>query len=270
MSYVNANELYEALEQCFEPDRYTELFPQIGLQYHNTDRIERIYTATFASIPVLRSILDKNTKNSLLFTHHPVPPKPNEDGNYGVIPQDLLEEMQDKKLTLFSYHIAMDCNNKYSPARTLAKALGMQPYAPFYPQNGGYIGVLCHTERTSTVTGISAALQRVLGHEVKVYGFGEDALTSKNVAVMPGGAKNRDIYAFLRQQNINVFITGVTNENISWVKETHDKAREYGVNILGGTHYSTEKFAPMAMAEFFDQFGLQTEFIPDLPNLADL
>jgi hypothetical protein len=39
---------------------------------------------------------------------------------------------------------------------------------------------------------------------------------------------------------------------------------------LGGTHYSTEKFACMAMTKYFEKLGLPSEFIEDAPGLADL
>ena len=53
-----------------------------------------------------------------------------------------------------------------------------------------------------------------------------------------------------------IFITGVTNERIDWVRAAHQEARRWGVTILGGTHCSTEMFAPRALAPFFRDLGL--------------
>ena len=266
---VNAQILYDALETWFEPWRYSDIFPKKGLQFHNTDTVKKVYTATFASIPVLRSILDQNQPDALLYTHHPVPPKPDEDGNYGIIPEDILCEMAEKRLSLFSYHIAMDCNGTFSPAKTLAEALGLETYAPFYPQNGGHIGVLCNTE-CDTLDALAERMEQTLGHRISKYAFGNSKLENGRAAIMPGGARSLEIYPYLREQGINIFLTGVTNEQISWVKATHVEAERNGVSILGGTHYSTEMFAPLAMERFFARFQLETVFVPDSPNLLDL
>jgi len=47
-------------------------------------------------------------------------------------------------------------------------------------------------------------------------------------------------------------------------------AREKKISILAAGHYSTEKFALMAMCRFFEERGLEAEFIGETPNLTDL
>ncbi len=48
------------------------------------------------------------------------------------------------------------------------------------------------------------------------------------------------------------------------------KLKENKINIIGATHYSTEKFACMAMLDYFKQTGLPAEFIEGNPDLNDL
>ena len=38
------------------------------------------------------------------------------------------------------------------------------------------------------------------------------------------------------------------------------------MNVLDGTHYSTEKFVPMKMWEYFRDLGLPSEFVDDEPK----
>ena len=80
----------------------------------------------------------------------------------------------------------------------------------------------------------------------------------------------KQFYRQLHDMDINLFITGVTNETIDWVRPTHEEARRWGVSILGGTHCSTEMFAPRSLAPFFKELGLDTQYIPDEPNMEDL
>jgi len=68
---------------------------------------------------------------------------------------------------------------------------------------------------------------------------------------------------------IKTLITGVTLVN-DHSRATHEFEMANCVNIIGGTHYSTEKFAPMKMCEYFRALGLPSEFIDDEPDLLDL
>ena len=43
--------------------------------------------------------------------------------------------------------------------------------------------------------------------------------------------------------------------------EFHDLAKKKKVNVLAATHYSTEKFACIALIEYFQQLGLSCEFL---------
>ena len=50
----------------------------------------------------------------------------------------------------------------------------------------------------------------------------------------------------------------------------HEFEKENKINIIGGTHYSTEKFACIALSEYFEKIGLTCEFIEDHPILEDI
>ena len=82
--------------------------------------------------------------------------------------------------------------------------------------------------------------------------------------------KNTQIYEQLRDWGVNTFITGVTNPEVPWVGAIHEAAKASAVNLLGGTHYSTEKFAPMQMCRYFEAFGLPSEFLPETPRMTEL
>ena len=62
----------------------------------------------------------------------------------------------------------------------------------------------------------------------------------------------------------------MTSPEIPWVARNHAAAKAAGVSLVGGTHYSTEKFAVMEMVKFFQNLGLEAEFLPETPNFAEL
>ncbi len=50
----------------------------------------------------------------------------------------------------------------------------------------------------------------------------------------------------------------------------HQIAEKYKINVIGGTHYSTEKFACIKMKEYFNRFEVFCEFIEDKPCFEDM
>ena len=245
---MKSSTLYRWLEWTFQPQTCTEVFPVIGLQEDNTEEITRVYTATFASPEVFEQLerLDANT--CMLFTHHPKPQRMNTADPPPKIPQKWLDFLKERHISLFTYHIPLD---------------------RIFEQNLVRMGVVC-TSPFSTATELAQAMERVVGHAVKLYRYGEVALSRGRFAIMAGGAKNTQIYEQLRDWGVNTFITGVTNPEVLWVGAIHKAAKANAVNLLGGTHYSTEKFAPMQMCRYFEAFGLPSEFLSETPRMTEL
>lgn len=272
MSYsspVSAQFLYDRLEEVFQPQRITDMFPKIGLQEDNTPILRKAYTATFASPDVIRTILDRGERDVLLFTHHPVPPAPDLNTGYGVIPGELLERMRAQRVSFFSYHIPMDAPGPYSTGGTLAGAMGCTPYGRWYPQNGAELGALCHSP-CETAEELAQRLEQAVGHRVKLYQNGSGALDGGRFAIMAGCAKNSAAYAALAELGVRALVTGVAAPTADWTRANHAQAKAHGISIIAGTHYSTEKFAPMALCGFFRMYGMDAEFLPEKPDFNDL
>ncbi len=73
----------------------------------------------------------------------------------------------------------------------------------------------------------------------------------------------------MMDRKIKILITGVTIVN-DYSRAVHRFEKENKINIFGGTHYSSEKFAPMKMINYFDSLGLPAKFVDDEPDLYDL
>ena len=269
MKEMTAKELYAVLEEEFRPWECTEVFERIGLQFHNTDVVKKVYTATFASSEVLDQLEQRGASDCLLFTHHPVPQKEDLMKEYPPIPRNLVERLAANRITLFTYHIPLDRIGPWSVGINLAKAIGVTPEEEFYEQNQVNMGLICNSPY-ETVSELAEAIRRELGHDVKIYPYGEDKLPGGRIALMGGGASNPAIYEELRSKGINVFFTGMTTPAVPWISRIHEAAKEAGVTLIGGCHYSTEKYAPMAMVKFFEGLGMEAEFIEETPHLGEM
>ena len=261
--------IYDRLTEQFRPDKCTDVFKTVGVQVHNTDVIAKVYTATFASPEVFDNILARNEENVMLFTHHPLPPMPSLQEGYGNIPEKYFTKMQEQKMNFFSFHIPLDVAGPYSPGNTLSTAMGTNPYASWYPQNGAMLGALCQS-KYATLTELHHCLTSTIGHKASMYHYGEEQLLNGKFAIMAGIGKSIEAYEFLEHNKINTLVVGVTAPTVDWSIKIHAAAKEHHINLLGGTHYSTEKFALMSMLPFFNNLGVEAEFIPEQPNLAEL
>ena len=268
-NYVSAQFLYDRLAEQFRPDRCTDVFDKIGVQEHNTDIIGKVYTATFANPTVIKNILARGEENVMLFSHHPRPPMRSLQEGYGMIPQELLDRMREQKVSLFSYHIPLDVVGPYSTGNSLARAMGANPYDAWYPQNGALLGSLCQSG-CKTVAELAHRFAATVGHRVSCYPYGSQELIEGKFAIMAGVGRSVDAYRFLEEHHINVMVTGVTAPVTEWGQAIHKAAQEHHITLLGGTHYSTEKFAPKALCRYFENLGVEAEFIEETPDLREL
>lgn len=282
---MKAQELYDQLEKDFiapelsddwashmdsVADFITDNFKQrsMGLVCDFATEITKIFTAVFPSDAVLQKILDAGAENAMLFVHHPAiwdirkAPEIFQQMN-----PELLTKFREKNIAIYNLHVPLDNFGEYSTSGTLAKALGVEITKSFAPYFGGMAGVFGKTD-CKTVSELKQKFAKAVGHDVKLYLYGEDEIVGGNVAVVAGGGLDV-IDAELLAEDVTVMVTGITARSAH--TEMHHKfAEEHKINILGGTHYSTETFACIAMVDYFKKLGLPAEFVPDEPTMEDM
>lgn len=240
----------------------------IGLMCDNTKIVKKVYTAVFLSNDVLNFILNKKENNVLLFVHHPATWNICNKDAFILPDKKLLNKCIKKQISIFNFHAPLDNYSKYSTSVTLAKALGLKIIKKFALHKGAYCGVIseCNFKK---VKDLQKHFTKILGHKTKLCFYGNPSINSKKIAIVAGGGNDRDILKQVLKQNINTFLTGITAKN-SYSQEAHQFAKENKINILGGTHYSTEKFACIAMCQYFEKLKIPSEFIEEKPLLEDL
>ncbi len=108
-----------------------------------------------------------------------------------------------------------------------------------------------------------------MGHKVKTYKYGSDKIQGNRVAFVGGGGNDKIAYRDLPKLKVNTFVTGITVLN-DHSKPAHELAKKCKINLIGGTHYSTEKFACIELCDYFEKLGLPCKFIKDEPCIEDL
>lgn len=236
--------------------------------------INKVYTAVFPSREVMQGIIDTGIQDAMLFTHHSSTWDIREKPAFLQMERGLLHQFKERRISIYNLHVPLDDYGEHSTSVTLAKALGIEPEIPFASYFGCTCGVFGKTDLV-TVHDLRNRFQNAVGHEVSLYDYGDNEIKDGTVAVIAGGGLggftggDAELLGEIVEAGVNTYLTGITVKNVR-TQEGHEFAEEHGINILGGTHYSTEKFACISMVDYFREIGLSSEFIEDEPVMEDM
>jgi len=252
----------------------TESFKQssMGLVCDFTDEINMIYTAVFPSDRVMEQVFAEKPHNAMLFLHHPSCWELREDKLFWYqMSEKWVKQCQQHGVSIYAIHVPLDNFSEYSTSKTLADALGLEIIEPFLEYGGGFAGVIGKTTH-NTVQTLSDAFSLAVGHATKLYAYGNAEIAGEKVAVIAGGGSDHAFLHTVAEKGVNTLVTGITVELDTHIKTAvaHQYAREQGINILGGTHYSTEKFACQRMCDYFAKLGLVARFMEDKSTMKDM
>ncbi len=283
---MKATKLYQHLEKDFITSEMSDDWAQhmssvedflsdnfkarsMGLVCDFAKDVNKVYTAVFPSKDVMQAILDDGTQDAMLFVHHPsiwdIRKAPNV---FQQMDKELLEKFRGNRISIYNLHVPLDNFGKHSTSVTLANALEIEPKNSFAPYFGAMAGIFGETDFTN-IQDLKKRFQDVVGHEVNLYNYGSSDIEDGSVAIIAGGGNDVDMLEEIAKANVNTFVTGITAKN-EHSRLAHEFAEKHKINILGGTHYSTEKFACMSMVNYFEKIGLPSRFIEGKPVLEDM
>lgn len=280
---MKAKKLYKILDKDFELDLCRDDWARMdfnefisdnfkkrymGLLVDNTKEINSVYTAVFPSDLVLNKIIEENKENILLVTHHPMVWDIRKPNAFQDINKNILMRLKDWKISIYTMHVPLDKNGGYSTTTNLAKALEIIFEGEFYEYHGVLVGIYGKTN-LHTPEELAEKLSSKIGHNTKLWKYGSDEIQDQKVALIAGGGNEIDIIQEVIDLGINTYVTGLSVIN-EYSQKTHEFEKENGINLIGGTHYSTEKFACIALCKYFEKLGLDCEFIEDQPVLEDI
>ena len=242
---------------------------EMGLVCDFAEEIKKVYTAVFPSNEVMQKIIDDGAQDAMLFVHHAATwDIRNAPDVFLPMDADLLEKFKDRRVSVYNLHVPLDNYGKYSTSVTLAKALGFEIEKPFAKYRGALAGVFCQTG-LKDANEMRNRFAFALGHRVGLYNYGAREINDGRVAVVAGGGNEVELLEEMCEAGIRQFLTGIAAKN-DYSQKAHEFAQKNRINIFGGTHYSTEKFACISLLDYFSQMGLPAEFIQDKPVMEDL
>lgn len=244
---------------------------KLGLMIKNSDHIDSVYTAVFPDEKVLDKILSEKKPNSLLFTHHPkIWDSSMETSPFREIDEWYLQKLKDNKISIYALHTPLDMNGEYSTSYNLAKALDFEILSDFYLSQGIYKGVLCKSHLKSfeeLENHIRGKFQHPIGSSTN----GDSEIMDGKICIVSGGGMIPKVIDEMHESGINTYITGaiLTNKAFRNSQEFCRRIKREKINVIMGSHHTTEKYACIRMVEFFGRMGLQSQFIEGVINPSD-
>lgn len=244
----------------------------MGVVLDNAGKVNKVYTAVFPDLDILDKLLAAKERDILLFTHHAMGYDPTISGlPFYDIPEEYLQKLKKQRISLYTLHNPLDKNGEFSTSVNLAKNLGLELTGEFCEYDGMKVGILGKTELKSILE-LVERVKSTVGHEVRLLANGDHEIHEGRVAVAAGGGNLGFVVKEIADLGINTYITGCTREvpGFEPVDEFHRVISENKINVIGATHYSTEKFACIAMTGYFRQIGIPSAFLEGRYHFEDL
>jgi putative NIF3 family GTP cyclohydrolase 1 type 2 len=187
------------------------------------------------------------------------------------IPEYYFRKLKQKRISFYVLHAPLDRNGPYSTSVSLANHLKLRIRDEFCSYMGITCGVICETDIQSPAEFAAFVSSRV-GHEVKLGKNGEDSIRNGLVAIAAGGGNVDFAAREIAELGINLYLTGCTRQIPSFepALEFHRIVQENKINIIGATHYTTEKYACLAMVKYFKKLGIPAGYLEGRYYLEDL
>src|SRR3989344_9210196 len=242
-----------------------------GLMIANSDEVHKMYTAFAPSRYVLEEIRLKGIVNVLLVVKHPF----DWDGRRNAQGFKKFEErdyqlMEGMGVSIYSLHTPLDKNRNdlvVSTAYAFAKVIKLKVEEEFGAESADnpdlILGLIGKTNDRK-LSGLVKHLNSILDYKVKVRKVNEEV---GKVAVVTGGGFVPGIMQEAKDKGVNTYITGIITPNASeYSKKTYGKtlaeANKIGINVIGCSHYLTEKWAMQYSLPYFSKI-CKSEFIED-------
>lgn len=240
----------------------------MGVVCDFAEEINKVFTAVFPTEEIMQKILQDDATDAMLFLHHPSIWDSRLPTPFYQMDRAVLDRFRERRISIYNLHVPLDNDSNYSTSKTLAEALNIEVEKPFAQYRGSLCGVIGKTT-CKNMEELNNQFSSVLDHRTKMYLYGVSDIKDGRVAIVAGGGNSLDTISEMIENDVNVLITGVSS-NRDYYSEVHEYERKNHINVLGGTHYSTEKFACQKMCSYFEKLGLPSAFLEGEPIYEDM
>ncbi len=227
------------------------------------ENVANVFTVVFVTDAIIEELAAHPA--SLVFTHHHFDCHEDERG-IEPLRRDQLEELRRQGHSLYVAHAPLDTHPVYGTSLVLARLLEVPHESGFFKYAGTDVGVIGRIEPT-VFSDLAERVRRVL--ERPSVTTVQHRQSVHKVAIAAGGGDFGQVAEEVAQAGCDTLITGPVQNR--WanplVQENHrcflEICQRCGVNLIGGTHYATERPSMIAVVKMFRQWGIPATYLED-------
>jgi len=234
-----------------------------GLLNFNSGKIEKIYTTVFITDNIVEKI--KNEKNVLILTHHHFDYYEDERGLQPIRP-DIFEILKKSKNSVYVAHASLDTHKIYGTSVSLAELCNIEIENLFYDYFGAPTALIGHIDKTD-FHNFSETVRHAIKRPYLTLHKNIDFV--EKIAVVAGGGDMPEILQQVYDFGCDTMLTGTVEHRwaIPFIQEEnrkfHELNRRLKRNLIGGTHFATERPAMIKVLNLIRQQGIDCEYCED-------
>ncbi|WP_435212104.1 Nif3-like dinuclear metal center hexameric protein [Luminiphilus sp. nBUS_16] len=245
---TSRQEMRAALDALLEPQRFKDFAPN-GLQVEGREKIETVVSGVTASQALLDAAVALEADAVLV--HHGYFWRSEDPCLVGMKGRRVRTLMQ-ADISLFAYHLPLDCHPELGNNAGLGRALGVAQFAPLLPKEPTMPVFLGELTMETPLNTVAERLSEQLERPV----LSEGNRPVQRIAWCTGGGQGYIDQA--ADAGADLFVTGEVSE------QTIHIARERDVGFIAAGHHATERFGVQSVGHWLSQeLGVEHHFVDD-------
>lgn len=254
---------------------FTEYFSIFfnGLMISGSEEINHIFGAVFPTEDTLNKFINEAKTGDLLFLHHPIDMECGDPRGKGgraflAIKKEQLDEIKNKKLSVYSCHHPLDCHNRISTSLAISKEINLKNIKPAFEVAKGFVGLIGEVEDISS-NDLEKKLINIF--EVPYLDFdGKKNNNIKKVAIIAGSGDKTDFFKEAEEERVDAYISGEIHSHIDNEKgrikmeEAKNYMKDSKMSFFGVSHAASEFLVIKKMVLPFlkESFNIEIKDIP--------
>ncbi|TQR17530.1 Nif3-like dinuclear metal center hexameric protein [Psychrobacillus vulpis] len=249
-------------------EKFVELFN--GLMLRGAPHVEKVFLAVFPTDSVLERFIEESKEGDMLFMHHPLlmecgDPKGKWGKGFVPIKEKYITQIKEKKLSVYTCHIPMDCHKQLGTNIAMARALNAT-IINSDDINNEFV-LYCEVEKTNSEE-LIAKLKEIF--EIPYVDFeGQIQNEIQKVALVAGCGDVVDWMVEAEKNGVQAYISGEIHCHIDneygkqKFKSMMDFASTTSMSLIGVSHAASEFLVlKTLMRKWFEHnFHLETVLI---------
>ncbi len=234
-----------------------------GLMVRGSIDVQNVYTSVFVSDVVIEKICRES--NCLVFTHHHFNYYEDERGLQPVSSQ-VMEMLLSANNSIYVAHAPLDTHPRYGTSISLAKLIEISVDSLFHDYFGAPAALIGHIQKTGFNDFASRVQQKLKRPCLTLQ---QHLPYVEKLAVVAGGGDDPTLLQNAYDAGCDTLLTGTVEHRwaVPFVQESNRKFHELNsrlkLNLIGGTHFGTERPAMMAVTELFKSYGIKCDYCED-------